>query len=156
METNVPYTIDEIIKNFIALMKDMNFSQELSLLGISRFHFIKRKIALQHIQALTTGLWQLALQRSFPLEYEKIFSEYLSTLYKQHPKYKKSSSASKFQKIIISYVSLLELHKDTNFTDVSSHLIKTVNFSAANNKALQLKLALAIRDIYNFLFQRLI
>lgn len=156
MINNSPYSIIEILTNFSVLMEDMNFSNELSILKINKFCFRKRKKAYQHMQAITISLWRLALQRSFPSEYDIIFGAYLCKKNSQIPINKKGILAPYFQTILQPYIEILHTHGDSDFTEISSHLINTLQLSKVNNDATKLKLALTIRNMYNYIFKKLI
>lgn len=156
MTVKLSYSIDELLINFKSIIEGMDFPQKLLLLTINPFRFKKRRLATQHLHALTLGLWRLALQRSFPSDYNDIFNEYFSRKELQTSSYKKYISSSTFQTMIQTYISLLDIYSDKNFTEVSSYLIKTVHLPKINNDVVRLKLALTIRNMYNFIFKSLI
>lgn len=156
MINNSPYNIIEILTNFSILMEDMNFSNELDILKINKFCFRKRKKAYQHMQAIAVSLWRLALQHSFPSEYEIIFGAYLCKKNSHIPMNKQGILDPYFQKVLQSYIEILNTHGDSDFTEVSSHLINALQLSKVNNDAIKLKLALTIRTMYNDIFKKLI
>ncbi|MEG1609761.1 MAG: hypothetical protein RR317_01090 [Bilophila sp.] len=150
-----PYTVDEVLENFAALLESMDFAQELALLGIRRFHFRHRQKAFRELRALYIGVWRLALLRSFPEEAEQIFATFLATLLDDAAP-DKNQRAKLFDTLVHSYVDMLHERGDADFTFVSGHIINLFKHKNEDTIPRRLKLALLIRNTYTVIFHRLI
>ncbi len=154
--TDQPCNTGKVVENFSTLLNELDFSQQLKILNIGKLNIRKKNLAYQDMLALSIVLWRLALQSTFPSDYEHIFELYLTKRREQAISKKEQVKQLRFQLIIRAYVDLLETQGNSNFTEISSYLIKKIKPSSSNYESIRLKLALSIRNIYSFFFQRLI
>jgi hypothetical protein len=150
---NPVYTHEEVIANFQALIESWDFEAELKRFGIGAMNIIRRKQMLLEFRGLFAGLWRLALARSFPEDGRQIFEGYLEACVI------KSKNGKKAQQLVARsrlYAEMLSLRGDTDFSEVSRHLTSFVRMPEAEQKSATLKLALDIRQMYNFIFERMI
>ena len=150
---NPAYTYEEVIANFQALIDSWDFSADLKRLGIGAMHIIRRKQMLLEFKGLLAGLWRLALARSFPEDGQQIFEGYLERCL-SNPK--SGKKAQQFVDRARQYAEILAVHGDADFSEVSRHLTSFLQLPEAARKSSVLKLALDIRQMYNFIFERLI
>lgn len=150
--TSSPYSTEEVLDNFDALLRDAIFPKELHLLGVGRFSFLRRRQMLLELRALYIGLWRLALMRSFPTAYQEIFDAFLARYAKRHPD---KDSACLLTRAL-EYVDMLHHKGDKNFMEVSRHLASFLQLDEDAAKTLALHLALSLRASYTFIFERLI
>ncbi len=150
---NPPYTQDEVVANFQALIDSRDFDVELKQLGIGAFRLMQRRQMLLEFKGLFAGLWRLALARSFPVDGDQIFEKYLELRLHQSGN---SKEAQRHVERARQYADMLTLRGDTDFSEVSLHLLSFLRLPDAARKSATLKLALDIRGMYNFIFQRLI
>lgn len=122
-------------------------------MGVGRLQVFRRKRILGELKALFIALWHLALQKSFPVDGSLIFEEFLA-------RFENTKGAEKYTRPIVErakqYVDLLERKRDTDFSEVASHLASLLDISEAEARTLKLRLALHIRSTYTLIFQRLI
>jgi hypothetical protein len=150
---NPVYTHEEVIANFQALVESWDFNAELARLGIGAMQIMRRKQMLLEFKGLFAGLWRLALTRSFPEDGRQIFESYLRQCL-SGPK-----SGKKAQQLVErsrQYAEMLSLRGDTDFSEISRHLTSFLNLPESSRKSATLKLALDIRQMYNFIFERMI
>lgn len=147
------YTTEEVIANFTALLNDTDFSQELALLKIGKFQFMRRRQLLLEFQALYIALWRLALASSFPVDGEHIFQAFLQKYAATHTNEK---TTARLLTRCQQYADILLAEGDKNYTNISLHILSFIALSEKDRKALSLHLALAIRKTYAFIFARLI
>lgn len=149
---HLPYSPDEVLANFNALLADIDFKTELTRLGIGRRHFFLRRKMVEELTALTLGLWHLALERSFPEDCETLFETFLSRRLCDCP----PKQAQRFEEKTRAYVAMLETHKDRDFTGPGGHLVSLLTTDKQNKPTLRLRLTLLIRNLYTLIFERLI
>jgi hypothetical protein len=147
------YTHEEVIANFRALIDSWDFDAELRRFGIGAMHIMRRRHMLLEYRGLFTGLWRLALTRSFPVDGWLIFEEYLAACL---GKSKNSKKAQQYVERSRQYADMLTLRGDADFSEVSRHLVSFVRLPETARKSVILKLALDIRQMYNFIFERMI
>ena len=150
---NPVYAHEEVIENFQALIDNWDFSAELKWLGINALHIMRRKRMLLEFKGLLAGLWRLALARSFPEDDQQIFEGYLERCLSSPKNNKKAQQIVERSR---NYAEILALHGDTDFSEVSRHLISSLQLPESASKSATLKLALEIRKMYNFIFERMI
>ncbi len=150
--TSSPYSTEEVLDNFDALLRDAIFPKELHLLGVGRFSFLRRRQMLLELRALYIGLWHLALMRSFPTAYQEIFDAFLTRYAKRHP----DKDSARLLTRALEYVDMLHHKGDKNFMEVSRHLASFLQLDEDGAKTLALHLALSLRASYTFIFERLI
>lgn len=146
------YTIEEVIANFMALLNDADFSQELAMLKVGKFQFMRRRQLLLEFRALYIGLWRLALASSFPVDGEHIFQTFLQEYAASH----QSMSTSRLLTRGQQYADILLAEGDKNYTSISLHILSFIPLDEKDRKAKSLRLALSIRQLYKFIFDRLI
>jgi hypothetical protein len=150
---NPAYTQDEVIANFQAVMAGTDFSLQLRQLGIGAMQITRRKNMTLEFKGVFIGLWRLALARSFPDDGEEIFGNYLALCLKDA---KKSGTTQQLVERARQYADMLLHLGDTDFSEASRHLASFLPLSDAARKKVTLKLALDLRRMYNFIFQRMI
>jgi hypothetical protein len=150
---NPVYTHEEVIANFQALIESWDFDAELKRFGIGAMHIMRRRNMLLEFRGLFAGLWHLALTRSFPVDGRLIFEGYLEACLS---KSKNGKKAQQFVARARQYTEMLALRGDTDFSEVSRHLVSFVRLPEAARKSVILKLALDIRQMYNMIFERMI
>lgn len=151
-----PSFCEEALHNFSLMLGGMDFSQELALLGIGKFHFRRRERALRELRAMSIGLWRLGLQRSFPADGEAIFERFMLELYERAHNSREREQANAFDLLVRSYVERLNERGDSDFTAVSGHIVDLFKRSSADAAAQRLKLALLMRNAYLNIFHHLI
>ena len=147
-----PSLLEVLLANFDALYGNVEFGQELRLLGVGRLDFVRRKQMLLELRGLYVGLWYLALCRSFPEHAQGIFKAYLE----RHAKRHKGKRAEQLRQRAEQYKDMLHSAGDQDFTTVSRHILSFRSRDEAELKALSLRLALNFRATYSFLFDRLL
>lgn len=150
LPTNPPYTLEEVLENFSALLDSLDFSRELALLGVGRLHFKRRNYLTRELRALHIALWHLALQRSFPQEWKILFETFLQR-FEDDPE-----ETRPFSLIVRSYVEMLKEKGDSDFMGVSAYFINLSKKKTKSSPGQSLRLALMIRDNYTMIFERLI
>ncbi|MDR2695840.1 MAG: hypothetical protein LBC79_05620 [Deltaproteobacteria bacterium] len=150
---NPAYTHEEVIANFQALVESWDFNVELARLGIGAMQIMRRKQMLLELKGLFAGLWRLALMRSFPEDGPQIFEGYLIQCLSSP---KSGNIAQQIVEHSRQYAEILALHGDMDFSEVSRHLTSFLNLPESARKSATLKLALDIRQMYNFIFERMI
>ena len=150
---NPVYTHEEIIANFQALIDSWDFKAELKQLGIGSMQIMRRKHMLLEFKGLFVGLWRLALARSFPEDGQQIFEAYLKSCLNSPASGK---NAQQLVERACQYAEMLTLRGTADFSEVSRHLTSFLNLPETADKRTTLKLALDIRQMYNFIFERMI
>lgn len=141
------------LENFAALLQSMDFNAELNMLGLKRLLFWRRRRFRNEFRALTIGLWRLALVRSFPAHWQRIFDAFLKHWLDNMDN---PDKASAFEGKVKNYVELLEKKRDADFTEVGAFLVNLLKLPEKEAVALRLRLALHIRSLYTLVFDRLI
>lgn len=147
------YSPASLVRNFTAMLDDMNYRPALDILGVGGLQFKRRKLLTREFRALYIGLWRLALMRSFPDDHDRIFHAFMEQETARHPKRREAMEATQ---IILQYVDKLREHGDTDFSDVSRHILSLLEFDETRTKALILKLALHLRRVYTHFFDHLV
>lgn len=143
----------QALENFSALLHDMDFNYELSLLGLGRVQFFRRRQMRLELKAMTMGLWRLALERSFPHHGEQIFEDFLSEkIHRIHD----SRKAAQFETKVRTYLELLERKREADFTEAGNHIVDLLRLPQTLSVPLRLRLTLHIRSLYTLVFDRLI
>ncbi len=133
-------------------MQDIDFSQEIRMLRVGFFERTARKNVKEELSATYVGLWALALTHSFPQTTEEIFASFLELHLASLPPTQRALRAEK----IIAYKDMVCHHGCKNFTEVSRHILSFVKVDESSLKADVLRLSLALRKHYIFIFQRLV
>ncbi|MEG2173313.1 MAG: hypothetical protein RRY29_08635 [Desulfovibrionaceae bacterium] len=150
--TQSGYAVEYVVDNFLALLHDANFPQELAILKVGKFQFLRRRQLLLEFRALYIGLWRLALARSLPLEGEDIFAAFLTTYPQQH----RDAASQRLLARGQQYAEILLSEGDRDYTHISQHILSFSVLEEKDRKAQNLRLALSIRRLYGFIFSRLI
>ena len=150
---NSVYTHEEVIANFQALVESWDFDVEIKRLGIGAMQIMRRKQMRLEFKGLMTGLWRLALTRSFPEDGLQIFEEYLARCLAPP---KSGKKAQQMVERARQYAEMIALRGDTDFSEVSRHMTSFLDLPESARKGATLKLALEIRQMYNFIFERMI
>ena len=147
------YSAEEVIRNFEALLDSLDFKSELLELGIGSLQLGRRKKALRELNALSIGLWHLALQRSFPEAGADFFARFRET----SPRLVGSGKEpGLLQSRVGIYVDLLKDKKETDFLPVASYLAEVLALDAEDMRRLRLKVSLITRSMYKLIFDRLV
>jgi hypothetical protein len=147
------YTHEEVIANFQALVESWDFDVEIKRLGIGAMQIMRRKRMRLEFKGLMTGLWRLALTRSFPEDGLQIFEGYLARCLAPP---KSGKKAQQMVERARQYAEMIALRGDTDFSEVSRHMTSFLDLPESGRKGATLKLALEIRQMYNFIFERMI
>lgn len=148
------YSSDELIRIFSALLESYDFEYELSLFGLKRHQFLKKKKARRELTALFIALWNLALQKSFPAERELVFEEFVNRY--SYSARGSNKSVDLLLRSIEVYVTLLQKNKDKDFSEIAIFMTDMLLENAPHKDRARLKLALAIRAMFKLIFDRLI
>lgn len=142
----------EVCTNFAGLLQSFNFKEEISFLHINMFEFRKRANMMLEFQALYVGLWNMALCRSFPHDHEEIFQKYMHIELPQ--KYSKRLLQTQIQKIE-QYKELIQSIQNSDFSPIAHHILSLLDIKDLDYKAFSLKIALHVRSVYTYIFERL-
>lgn len=140
------------LDNFAALLDDTDFTAELELTGIGRFQFLRRRQMTLELRGLYMALWRLALAHSFPNDADAMFATFLHGYLTRHPDKAARQAAERARQ----YWDMLQPMGDADFNDVARHITSFSERDEKTCRTLTLKLALHIRKIYRFIFDRLI
>lgn len=143
----------DVANNFMALLSDFNYADEMELLNISKLNLILRKNLSKEFETLYIALWYSCLKTSFPESYEAIFRIFLEKNLPQ--KYK----GAKLQEIITRiqlYIELLGNTASTDLTPITHHLLSFLKFDEETHPAIIMKITLHLRKVYTYIFERLI
>lgn len=144
--------VELALDNFAALLNDADFSAELSLLGIGRFQFLRRRQMLVELRGLYIALWRLALGRSFPRDADAMFAVFLHRfLMGNRDKIARMTAERSRQ-----YWEMLIPQGDGDFSGVARHIVSFTQHEEKDQPALVLKLALDFRASYTNIFNKLI
>lgn len=139
--------------NFAALLQSMDFAQELAMLGIPAYAFLKRRKLRKEFSALIICLWRLALERSFPGHWRAMFESFLAHTLEEMDN---PDKAAQFEQTVRNYESLLVLRREADFTVAGAHLVDLLKLPEPKAASLRLRLTLHIRSLYTLVFDRLI
>lgn len=141
----------EALDNFEALLADASFDFELELMGIGRFQFQLRKQMIFELKGLYIALWRLALARSFPNDADAMFASFFHNFLSKHNDRASRHIAQRARE----YWEMIHPVGDSDFTEVARHLTSFLK-DHPDSRGFTLKMALHIRKMYCFLFDRLI
>ena len=144
--------LGKVWKNFDAVLSDMDFQYELSLLNISSWRFRVRKRLSEELEALTVALWRLALERSFPEDWQRILAAFMDV---RRARMTKAPERQAFTNKVETYLAIIEQHRESDFTEPAKYLVELAEVDARQAQSVRLKLALHLRMMYNNLFERL-
>ncbi len=143
----------DVASNFMALLSDFNYADEMELLNISKLNFIQRKNLSQEFEALFIALWYSCLQISFPNDYKEIFKLFIE---EELPKKYKDSKLHHVIELTEQYIELLADNASTDLTPIGHHILSLLQFDETIQRAYTLKIALHLRKVYTYIFERLI
>ena len=143
---------NEVIANFTGLLTSFNYKEDIQLLGISKFNFCQRKNMVMELEGLYVALWNMALSQSFPNDYVFILDKFMET---ELPKRCSKNQLPLQKKRIKDYVELIDTNTDTSFAPVSHHILSLLQTEEDQFRSMNLKIALHIRSVYKYIFDRL-
>ncbi len=143
---------EEVAANFAALLKDVDFTPELRIFNMGFFNRTLRRSLQQELTMVYIGLWALALEQSFPQTAQSFF-----TYFVEHHVEKLTGAAQKvaYEKIM-AYRDMILRSDAKDFNHISEHLLSFTKVAEEKRKADTLRLSLALRNHYTFIFQRLV
>lgn len=144
---------NDIAGNFMALLSDFNYADEMELLNIGKLNFIQRKNLSQEFEALYIALWYSCLQISFPQNYDEIFKQFITI---ELPKKYKDLKLHQVIELAEQYIELLGNNASTDLTPIGHHILSLLQFDETTQKSYALKITLHIRKVYTYIFERLI
>lgn len=147
------YSAEEVVSQFFALYDCFDFKSELLELGISPLQIRRRKKARREFKAICIALWGVALQKSFPLDAPAFFSHFMD---KAPFLSGKSKECSRLQSRVNIYVDLMAEKRDTDFLPVAEYLAEALALNDEDMRRLRLKVSLVTRNLYTFIFDRLV
>ena len=142
-----------LVRNFTAMLDDMDYRPVLDILGVGSFQFTRRRLLMAEFRALYVGLWRLALMRSFPTRHAELFQAFMED---QALRCKKRRQAAASAELVLQYVDKLSEHGDADFSDVARHILSLMEFDETQTRAMVLKLALHFRRVYTYFFDHLL
>ena len=149
----VAYTAEEVAKHFDELLSGLDFKRDLRELGIHTLSVFKRRKALLEMTALAVSLWRLALKRSFPQDADAFFTHFMDSNPRCVGNGKKGEALCA---LIVSYGDLLAEKRESDFSAVARHMADSLGLSSSDDKSFYLKISLRIRQLYTYIFDRLI
>ncbi len=142
----------EVSANFKALLDDVDFSSELQVFHLGLFSRTLRRTLLHELQMVYIGLWALALEQSFPQTAKSFFLYFVEEYVRQY----KGATKKQIQEKIFAYREMILRADAKDFNHISQHLLSFTKQNAKTQKADTLRLSLALRNHYTFIFQRLV
>ena len=142
----------EVVENFVAILDGSDFAEELRILGVGKWNFLRRKQMVGELEGAYTGLWYLALCRSFPQHADAIFDLLMERHAVRHP----DRVGAHYRERAAQYRDMFGLAGDQNFSMVSEHLLSFQHGDSQKRKAQSLRLALCLRSTYTMIFDRLV
>ena len=143
----------DVANNFMALLSDFNYADEMELLNISKLNLIVRKNLSKEFETLYIALWYNCLKTSFPENYDAIFQtspdNNLTTKYK-------GAKLEEIKNKIQLYIDSLGNTASTDLTPITNHLLSFLKFDEANQPTYKMKITLHLRKVYTYIFERLI
>ena len=139
----------EVASEFKQLYAIFDFSYEIEVMEIRYFQLGLRKLLVRELRCFYIALWNLALQSSFPNNYDEIFSLFISDF-----ALKDKQRDSKIEHINL-FIEKLKSQSDNSFSHIGLYFL---SFTTHNDDVLPTmtrKLALHFRKMYTFIFERL-
>lgn len=145
---------DSIVFRFQSLLSSFDYLEELGILGIGKYSFKKKRKLIFEIKALYIALWKIALEKSFPENWNTYFNLFLDEL----GSYLKCNTQTTLfiTRRIEVYDTLLAPTKENNFLEVARQLVATHIKKKEDLDSPTLKFSLKIRQVYTLIFNRLI
>lgn len=146
------YTKEMVFTHFEAVLESLELKQQIVELGCGMSSFFTKGRSLTEFTAMCIALWKLALEQSFPAEADDFSAEFLEI----SPALGKGKKRDQLLVLVQEYNELFAPQKTGDFTPVSQHMAGKLANAKADRKALQLKLSLTIRKLYQTIFDHLI
>ncbi len=143
---------EEVAANFEALLRDVDFSPELRIFQIGFFNGTLRRSLDQELRMVYIGLWAKALEQSFPQTAGAFFKYFVQ----HHVQSLQESTQKMVQEKILAYRDMILRSDAKDFNHISEHLLSFTKVKEEDRKAKTLRLSLALRNHYTFIFQRLV
>ncbi len=143
---------EEVTANFAALLNDVEFTQELAVFKIGLFNRNLRRTLLNELRMVYIGLWAYALERSFPQTASSFFQYFVDHYVQTLPEAVQKPTYDK----IMDYRDMIVRSDAKDFNHISLHLLSFTKINEETLKADTLRLSLALRNHYTFIFQRLV
>ncbi len=143
---------EEVAANFTALLHDVDFTPELRSFNIGTFNRTLRRVLLHELQMVYIGLWALALEQSFPQTARSFFNFFVKKYVHSLPENTQKATHEK----IMAYRDMILRSDAKDFNHISQHLLSFTKVKEEDRKADTLRLSLALRNHYTFIFQRLV
>ncbi len=145
---------ETIVSRFQALLSSFDYQEELDILGIGKYSFNKKKKLIIEIKSLYVALWKIALEKSFPDNWNTYFKLFLEEI-GSHLKCNAQTTQFIVRRIDV-YDTLLAPKKENNFSEVARQLVSTYIKKKEDLESPILKFSLKIRQVYTLIFNRLI
>lgn len=143
----------DVANNFMALLSDFNYADEMELLNISKLSILVRKNLSKEFETLYIALWYDCLRKSFPDNYEAIFQTFLdNNLIKKY----KGAKLQEIKNKVQLYIDSLGNTASTDLTPITNHLLSFFKFDEASQPTYKMKITLHLRKVYTYIFERLI
>lgn len=146
------YDCSDLSDRFHLLLEGLDFQSTVESLGLSKWHHLKRKKAVNELRALCVALWKVALEKSFPTIAAHCFSSYLANLAES----KEQKKTKEFIERINIYTDILISKGDSDFYEVATYIVDIFTLGTGDQKRYRLQLSLDIRKLYNIIFEKLI
>ncbi len=143
---------EEVTANFGALLRDVDFAPELRIFNIGFFDRTLRRSLEQELRMVYIGLWALALEQSFPKTAQAFFAFFV----KRYVQELTGSTQKVVYEKIMNYRDMILRSDAKDFNHISEHLLSFTKVKEDKRKADTLRLSLALRNHYTFIFQRLV
>jgi hypothetical protein len=141
----------QAMNNFAVLLDDTDFAAELEIMGIGRLQFMLRRRMLMEWRGLYMALWRLALAHSFPDDANGIFAAFLQMMRTTHQDKQFAQSIERAGE----YWAMLAPGNGADFSPAARHLASFFDQDDMQSRSMSLRLALHIRNVYTFIFDRL-
>lgn len=138
--------------NFLILLDSFDYEEEMQLLNISLFNFQQRKNMIREFQGLYVALWSMALSYSLPQDRDIILQQFIEI--ELPKKYDKKQLPMQIKRIH-QYIELIGDDSAVEFSPISHHILSLLNTKEDEFRSMSLKIALHIRSVYTYLFERL-
>lgn len=150
--TRIQVSPEVLADNFQALLESVSRTEAFGILELGRFRFGLRRRMGRELLALYAGLWNLALRRSFPHDYEEIFRTWLLREKARLP----ARRRREWEKRILQYVDSLRQYGDADFSEPSRHITGLLEADEARSRRISFGMALYVRRIYTYFFDHLL
>lgn len=143
---------EELIVNFSGLLDSFDYKGDIQFLELGIFNFRQKKNMIIEFQGLYVGLWSMALFHSFPNDHDAILQRFIE---KELPKKYNKKLLPLQVKRIQQYSELIRGNSNIDFNPVSHHILSLLHVKESKFRTINLKIALHIRSVYTYIFERL-